>query len=33
VVDLSSARLFLAVLAGWLNRRQQEAMAYLIGRN
>jgi hypothetical protein len=30
VIDLTSARLFLAVLAGWLNGRQQEAIAYLI---
>ena len=33
VVDLASARLFLAALAGWLNARQLEAMAYLIEEN
>jgi putative transposase len=33
VVDLPSARLLLAVLAGWLSRRQQEGMAYLIEEN
>jgi hypothetical protein len=33
VLDLTSARLFFAVLAGWLHRRQQEGMAYLIEEN
>ena len=33
MVDLTAARLFLAVLGGWLNRRQQEGMAYLIEEN
>lgn len=33
MVDLTSARLLLALLTGWLNRRQQEGMAYLIEEN
>ena len=33
MVDLTSARLLLALLAGWLSRRQQEGMAYLIEEN
>jgi hypothetical protein len=33
VVDLASVRIPLAALAGWLNRRQQEALAYLLAEN
>jgi hypothetical protein len=33
VVGLTSARLLLAVLAGWLNRRQQVGLAYLLDEN
>jgi hypothetical protein len=33
VVDLTSARLLIALLAGWLNRRQQEGIPYLIEEN
>jgi hypothetical protein len=33
VVDLTSVRILLAALAGWLNHRQQEALAYLIEEN
>ena len=33
MIDVASARLFLTALAGWFNRQQQEAVAYLIEEN
>jgi hypothetical protein len=33
VVDLASVRILLAALTGWLNHRQQEAIAYLVEEN
>ena len=33
MIDIASARVFVAALAGWFNRRQQEAVAYLIEEN
>jgi hypothetical protein len=33
VVDVPSLRVLLAALVGWLDRQQQEALAYLIEEN
>jgi hypothetical protein len=33
VVDVAFARVVIAALAGWLSRRQQEALAYLMEEN
>ena len=33
MIDVASARVFLAALAGWFSGRQQEAVAYLIEEN
>ena len=33
MVDVTSVRFLLAALAGWLNHRQAEAMAYVIEEN
>ena len=33
MVDLASVRILLAALAGWLNHRQQDALAYLLAEN
>ena len=33
MIDVASARVLLAALVGWLDHRQQEALAYLIDEN
>ena len=33
MVDVPSVRVLLAALVGWLDRQQQEALAYLIEEN
>jgi hypothetical protein len=33
VVDVASFQFFLAALAGWLNRQQQDVIAYLVEAN
>ncbi len=33
MIDVASARFLLAALVGWLDHRQQEALAYLIEEN